>query len=107
MTTRMLHPQHGATHAYGAGDVERHKGMGWYIESEGPPEKAADDHMALIKTTLATQFPVINGGTSREPEDVIEQPSVAGRDALIPVVSLHEGRDEMAPVKRKYTRKGK
>lgn len=34
MTTRMIHPEHGATHAYGAGEVERLESLGWAVEGE-------------------------------------------------------------------------
>jgi hypothetical protein len=34
MTTRMIHPEHGATHAYGQVDIEWHQKNGWAIESE-------------------------------------------------------------------------
>jgi hypothetical protein len=50
MTTRMTHPQHGATHAYDTGEIEKLQKLGWSVE-----------------------VPVINGDTHREPEDVIEE----------------------------------
>lgn len=34
MTTRMIHPQHGAMHAYDRGEIERLKSLGWSIEGE-------------------------------------------------------------------------
>jgi len=33
MTTRMIHPQHGATHAYDGGEIERLTRLGWTAES--------------------------------------------------------------------------
>lgn len=38
MATRMFHPKHGWTHAYGAHDVEKHKANGWILEGEKLPE---------------------------------------------------------------------
>lgn len=32
MTTRMVHPLHGATHAYDNSEIERLKGFGWAVE---------------------------------------------------------------------------
>lgn len=32
MTTRMVHPLHGATHAYDAGEIARLEGLGWSVE---------------------------------------------------------------------------
>lgn len=81
MTTRMMHQQHGWTHAYGDGDIKRLEGLGWSVE--------------------APKVPVINGDTSHAPEDAIVLPVVdVGRDSMIRPVSLEDGRDEMAP-KRK------
>lgn len=34
MTTLMIHPQHGATHAYGATDVKWHEDRGWKVLTE-------------------------------------------------------------------------
>lgn len=39
MTTRMMHPEHGWTHAYGEADIEAHKKNGWVVESEVKQEK--------------------------------------------------------------------
>ena len=39
MTTRMIHPQHGATHAYDNSEIARLKNLGWSVEAE--PEKPA------------------------------------------------------------------
>lgn len=51
MTTRMTHPKHGATHAYGPADVERHKSLGWSVEVPAEPakEKPASDTTAPKK----------------------------------------------------------
>jgi hypothetical protein len=32
MTTRMIHPEHGAMHAYDAGEIERLQKLGWAVE---------------------------------------------------------------------------
>lgn len=32
MTTRMVHPQHGATHAYDTGEIQRLEKLGWSVE---------------------------------------------------------------------------
>lgn len=37
MTTRMVHPLHGATHAYDNGEIERLKGFGWAVEGVTVP----------------------------------------------------------------------
>ena len=39
MTTRMTHPQHGATYVYGQSEIDRHKGYGWSVEvpASAPP----------------------------------------------------------------------
>lgn len=34
MTTRMLHPEHGATHAYSEGEIQKLKASGWIVEGE-------------------------------------------------------------------------
>lgn len=38
MTTRMMHPEHGWTHAYDASEVESLKAQGWIVEPEKKPE---------------------------------------------------------------------
>lgn len=55
MTTRMVHPTHGATHAYGAADVDRLKGLGWAVEAQ------------------AIKAPVINGDANAPSPAVIEE----------------------------------
>jgi hypothetical protein len=40
MTTRMTHPQHGATHAYDKSEIERLEKLGWSVEK--PAEKPAE-----------------------------------------------------------------
>lgn len=37
MTTRMIHPEHGATHAYDNSEIERLKGFGWAVEVPPAP----------------------------------------------------------------------
>lgn len=37
MTTRMVHPLHGATHAYDVNEIERLKGWGWSVEVPAAP----------------------------------------------------------------------
>lgn len=39
MTTRMIHPQHGATHAYDHGQIEQLKKQGWSVETDEPPKR--------------------------------------------------------------------
>lgn len=56
MTTRMVHPLHGATHAYDNSEIERLKGFGWAVDGEKP---AGDEHLDLIKTALKTAFPPV------------------------------------------------
>lgn len=34
MTTRMAHPQHGFTHAYDTGEIQRLRSFGWVPEDE-------------------------------------------------------------------------
>ena len=41
MTTRMIHPLHGATHAYDAGEIAKLQGWGWAVEL--PPPDEPDD----------------------------------------------------------------
>lgn len=53
MATRMVHPLHGATHAYDTGEVDRLKGLGWSVEGEKP---AGDGHLDLIVPALASSF---------------------------------------------------
>lgn len=36
MTTRMTHPEHGATHAYDKGEIERLEKLGWLKEGDSP-----------------------------------------------------------------------
>jgi hypothetical protein len=35
----MVHPEHGAMHAYDTGEVERLKGYGWHAEEQAPAAK--------------------------------------------------------------------
>lgn len=62
MTTRMVHPLHGATHAYDNGEIERLKGFGWAVEV--PPS----NHIPV------EDMRVIHEGI---PLDVFVQPSPA------------------------------
>lgn len=39
MTTRMVHPEHGATHAYDKGDLERLEKLGWSVETMAHQEQ--------------------------------------------------------------------
>jgi hypothetical protein len=49
----MIHPEHGATHAYDTGEIERLKGLGWAVEvpadpKEQPPVVTLSQHMAAV-----------------------------------------------------------
>lgn len=57
MTTRMMHPEHGWTHAYGEHEVEKLKALGWIVEGER--EGDGDEHIALLKTPLEATFPIL------------------------------------------------
>lgn len=56
---RMIHPQHGAMHAYDTGEVARLRGFGWTPEDEVKPEKVGDDHLSLVHEAIASTFPPI------------------------------------------------
>lgn len=100
MATRMIHPLHGATHAYGDDDVKRHKALGWAIEAP-------------------ITVPVINGDADApSPQEVIEErqsfPALPGEGPSTPLlasVGVHSVIDQAAiaeeRTKRKYTRKAK
>lgn len=47
MTTRMVHPLHGAMHAYGKGEIERLQAMGWEVEAEKACKAALAESMRL------------------------------------------------------------
>jgi hypothetical protein len=42
MCTRMTHPNHGSTHAYGESEVQRLRGYGWVPDDELNQPKAAE-----------------------------------------------------------------
>jgi hypothetical protein len=44
--------------------------------------EAGDNHIALIKETILSTFPAMNGDTSREPETVIERQAVNEAQAI-------------------------
>jgi len=85
MTTRMISPDGGATHAYGEGDIARLEKLGWVVE----------------KPVTA---PVINGDTSHPtPAEVIEErysiPVLPGEDVSTPLtasVGVHSVIDQSA-----------
>ena len=54
MTTRMVHPKHGATHAYRTAEVEKLKGFGWEVESEVAQAVAEDKLQAEIEDDIAS-----------------------------------------------------
>jgi hypothetical protein len=115
----LTNPDHGVMPVYSESEVTRHIPLGWSLLNQGE----------------SPAVPVMNGDTTREPEDVIVEREVielpvtseqslkgalaesmrldpppvvdTSRDSMIPAVSLHEARDEMAPLKRKYVRKAK
>lgn len=47
----MVHPDHGATHAYDTSQVAQLRVHGW------KPEGEDDGHLELLKEPLATEFP--------------------------------------------------
>jgi hypothetical protein len=47
MTTRMMHPVNGWTHAYGEGEIESLKALGWVVESERVVKEALAESMRL------------------------------------------------------------
>jgi hypothetical protein len=47
MTTRMMHPDNGWTHAYGQGEIESLKALGWVVESERVVKEALAESMRL------------------------------------------------------------
>jgi hypothetical protein len=50
MTTRMFHPEHGWTHAYGDAEVAAHEARGWQVEKLTiPGERAVPLRDALIR----------------------------------------------------------
>lgn len=49
MPTRMTHPQHGATHAYDKGEIERLEKLGWSVEKPAEPEKRKPGRPAKAK----------------------------------------------------------
>jgi hypothetical protein len=46
----MIHPEHGAMHAYDTGEIERLQKLGWSIEGE---KSQGEVHIELIKATVA------------------------------------------------------
>ena len=47
MCTRMVHPEHGAMHAYGKGEVDRLEAIGWSVEdAQSPAVVTAEDKQA-------------------------------------------------------------
>jgi hypothetical protein len=56
MTTRMIHPQHGATHVYGQSEIERHEKLGWAVEIDSPAVVAKPSVTAEVVTAV-TQSP--------------------------------------------------
>lgn len=53
MTTRMVHPQHGATHAYDKGEIERLEKLGWSVEGaaqaiQWPTNEEVAERLAAI-----------------------------------------------------------
>jgi hypothetical protein len=78
MTTRMISPDGGATHAYGEGDIARLEKLGWKVE-------------------VPVTAPVMNGDTDHpSPQEVIEEQKSEAAQEL----------DAGPPAKRKYVRKG-
>lgn len=57
MTTRMVHTQHGAMHAYEASEIERLEKLGWEVESA-----------AVLKAALAESM---KGHAFAEPGELI------------------------------------
>jgi hypothetical protein len=48
MCTRMTHPNHGSTHAYGESEIQRLRGYGWVPDDElNPPQ--------VVKEELTTE----------------------------------------------------
>jgi hypothetical protein len=49
MTTRMFHPEHGWTHAYGDAEVAAHEARGWQVEKLTiPGERAAPLELPVL-----------------------------------------------------------
>ena len=62
MPTRMIHPAHGAMHAYDTGEIARLQGLGWSVEKPAEPG-AVKFHDAAppvvgVPGLLAKQAPV-------------------------------------------------
>jgi hypothetical protein len=86
MTTRMISPDGGATHAYGAGDIARLEKLGWKVE-------------------VPITVPVINGDTDHPtPAEVIEEQKSEGDEHLAVLKTVQT--TDFPPAKRKYVRKG-
>ena len=86
MTTRMISPDGGATHAYGEGDIARLEKLGWKVEvpvtapvvngdadHPSPQEvieerKEGDGHIAALKAVMTTDFPPAKRGPGRPPK---------------------------------------
>lgn len=56
---RMVHPQHGATHAYDSGEVAKLKGFGWQVETseELQAEAATAQGVPTLTEAEAAQLP--------------------------------------------------
>jgi hypothetical protein len=105
MIVRMVHPEHGATHVYDAGELERHRKYGWVPEGEviavvgnfsgGATGGEKRDEFSFVEAPIVpvevVALPVVEAPTARSYE----------RDGFVRAESLHEARDEGTPPKRK------
>ena len=51
---RMTHPQHGATHAYDTGEVNKLKGWGWSVEEEKKPAAVTVTASPVVPAVVET-----------------------------------------------------
>ena len=65
MTTRMHHPEHGWTHAYGDDEVAAHEANGWVVEKLTIPGERA---VPVVPVTAAeTAYWIGNAPAKRKP----------------------------------------
>jgi hypothetical protein len=64
MTTRMHHPEHGWTHAYGDAEVAAHEANGWVVEKLTIPGERA---VPVVPVTAAEAAYWINPPQKKKP----------------------------------------
>lgn len=103
----MVHPDHGTMPVYSMSEVAQVQSLGWSLLNTGErPEypKRAPEPSPDMRAVLGLLDASLSAGDPPA-APVAPLASIAApahdRDKLIPAVSLHEGRDEAHPVKRK------